>query len=100
MRSGDEELALELQRTEEELHMYDGLARAMRDPHTILDAMLQAEDPGVARGALRERLDLAEVPAMGVLDLQFRRATRRERRRIEERRQELADRLAHLRDEA
>jgi dienelactone hydrolase len=99
MESRDEELPLwlEVQRTEEELHMYDGLVRVMRDPHAMLDAVLEVDDPDAAQAALRERFDLDDLQARVALDLQFRRATLRDRRRIEERNRELADRLAYLR---
>src|SRR3954453_13125859 len=95
MRSRDDELplALEVQRTEEELHIYDGLVIAMRDPHAMLDALLHGEDPDDAGLALQERFDLDGIQARAVLDIQLRRATARDRRRIEDRRRELADHL-------
>src|SRR3954452_7275751 len=93
MRSRDDELplALEVQRTEEELHIYDGLVIAMRDPLAILDALVQGEDPDDAALALQERFDLDGIQAWAVLDIQLRGATARDRRRIADRRREPAE---------
>ncbi|QNN53746.1 hypothetical protein [Nocardioides mesophilus] len=99
MPSRNEEvpLAVEIEETRRLLRIYDGLARSMRDPHAVLDVLLEAEDPAAAATALRERFDLDDVQALAVMDLQYRRATRLDRRNIDERRQELADQLAFLR---
>jgi len=59
MRSRNEELPLEveIQHTQEELHIHEGLTQALRDPHAILDVVLQAEDSDAAQAALRSGSD-------------------------------------------
>jgi DNA gyrase subunit A len=100
MRSRNEELPLpvEIQQTEDALRIYDGLAKAMREPAVVLDVVLEAEDADAARTALQTRLDVDEIQAMAVLDMQFRRATQQDRRRIEDRRQEIEEHLQFLRN--
>lgn len=95
-RSEDFPLAVEIQRTEESLHLYIGLVQALEKPQALLDAVLHAEDDDAALTALSDRFGLDKVQARAVLDLQFLRATNRGRQRIEQRRQELADRLTYL----
>lgn len=89
-------LADEIRQTEEQLHIYDGVARAVGEPNEILDIILQAEDPDAASAALQNRFGLDPIQATAVMDLQFRRATRRDRRRIDDRRRELRDHAAFL----
>lgn len=99
MPSHNDEVALaeEIRGAEERLHIHDGLTRALEDPHAVLDVVASAADAAGAVSALRDRFDLDEVQALAVMDLQFRRATRRDRRMIERSRQEAADHLASLR---
>jgi len=99
MPARNEELpvAVEIQQTEEQLHIWDGLAIAMRDPGAVLDAILVAEDFDAAMAVLRERLALSEVQATAVLGMQFRHANKLNRQRIAERRDELSAHLEHLR---
>ncbi|WP_183092952.1 DNA gyrase subunit A [Nocardioides stalactiti] len=99
MPSRNEELplAVEIQQTAEQLHIMDGLAIAMREPARVLDAVLLSEDVDDARTLLRERFGLSEVQTSAVLDLQFRQASRLDRRKIEERRDEVSAHLEYLR---
>jgi DNA gyrase/topoisomerase IV subunit A len=99
MHSRNEELplAVEIRNTEGQLHVYDGLMAAMRDPRAMLDVLLEAEDIDAARSELRTRLGIDELQANAVLDLQFRRATKLERGKIEERRDEIVAHLEFLR---
>ncbi len=96
-RNNELPLADEIRQTDEQLHIYDGLARAIEEPHAALDIVLQAEDPDTASAALRDRFGLDRIQATAVLDLQFRRATRLDRRKIDDRRRELTDHAAFLR---
>ena len=100
MRSRNEEvpIAVEIQQTQEQLTIYEGISRALREPHTVLDAVLEADDADAARSLLQERLGLDELQAMAVLDMQFRRATDGDRRKIEGHREELTNHLSFLRD--
>ena len=58
--------------------------------------LLQADDPDSAKTALRERFGFDEAQAQAVMDLQFRRATARDRHRIESRHREISEQLAFL----
>ena len=100
MPSRNEELpiAVEIQQTQELLHIHEALSRAMRDPHAVLAMVLEADDADAARSVLRERLGLDDLQATAVLELQFRRATHGDRRRMEDRREELTNHLSSLRD--
>ena len=100
MGSRNEELPLaaEIEQTADQLRIYNGLAKAMREPHVVLDVVLEAADAAAARTGLRARFGLDEIQAMAVLDMQFRAATDRDRRMIEARRQELHEHLEVLRE--
>lgn len=76
MQPRDNELSLaeEIRQTEEQLRIYDGLTRAMTEPHTVLEVLLQAEDPESASAALRDRFGFDQVQATAVLEMQSRRA--------------------------
>jgi DNA gyrase/topoisomerase IV subunit A len=104
MTSRDEDLPLEVEiaQIEARLEIYDAITVLERDPRAVLEVLLDAGDSDVAVVQLRERFGWTEIQALAVLDLQFRRATRRERRHLEETRQELVEHLTHLRglDEA
>lgn len=96
-RNEDLPLAVEIQQTEERIHIYDGLAVAMADPRVVLDLMLESADVEAAAASLRARLGLDEVQTHAVLELQFRRATGLERRNIAAWRDELREHLDFLR---
>lgn len=100
MGSRNEELPLaaEIQQMADQLRIYNGLAKAMQEPHLVLDVVLEAEDAAAAQTGLRARLDLDEIQAVAVLDMQFRGATDRDRRMIGDRRQELREHLEVLRE--
>ena len=76
--------------------MADGLARAMQEPHTMLDVLLTSADSADAVASLQARLDLTWLQARVVMDAQFRQATERERLLIETERAELEQHLAYL----
>lgn len=90
-------LADEVELTKEQLHVLDGVARAARDPRVVLDLILDSDDVEVAATALSERLSFTEIQTRAVLDMQFRLATRLDRSKIEERRDEVAEHLRYLR---
>jgi DNA gyrase subunit A len=95
-RDNELSLAEEIRQTEEQLRIYDGLTRAMTEPHTVLEVLLQAEDPESASAALRDRFGFDPVQATAVLEMQFRRATRLDRLKIEDRQRELSEHAAYL----
>ena len=97
MSGTEEPVYVRLQRMEEQLHIYDGLARALAEPRRVLDIVPQAEDADRAAAALQEQLGLDPLQARAVMDLQFRRATVVDRRKIEDLRREVMDQIASLR---
>lgn len=101
MAGGDPELPanVELQNMLYQLQVYEALVVAANDAHAALDAMLGASDPESGRRALEERFGFTDVQATAVLDLQFRRMTGVDRQKIEQRRDEIADRVRFLEGE-
>ena len=95
MSSRNEEMPLgvEVQQTEERLHIIAGLVRGMHEVRAVLDMLLEAPDTAQARSALQTRLGLDEIQAQAVLDMQFRQATQLNRSKLEEHRQELEEHL-------
>lgn len=65
----------------------------------MLDAILGASDPDVARRALEHRYGFTEMQAWAVMDVQFRRKTAMDRKKIERGRREFAARVADLEEE-
>ena len=95
-RNEEQTLAVDVELTRDSLRLYEALVTMMQQPHAFLDVLLQADDPDAAKTALRERFGFDDVQASAVMDLQFRRATARDRHRIEDRRRELSEQLAAL----
>ena len=98
MPDRDPELAadVELRNTRYQSQIYEAVAVAIGDPHRVLEIVLSASDSDAATRALQERYDLTEPQALAVLDMQFRRVTAADREQIEQRRQELAERVRDL----
>jgi len=95
-RNEEPPLAVEVEQTRDIHRLYEALVTMMQHPHAVLDVLLQADDPDSATTALRERFGFDEVQAQAVMDLQFRRATARDRREIEDRHREISEQLALL----
>ena len=87
----------DIQRSEEQLALYDGLVAALNDPIAMLEVLLRAEDPDDARLCLGNRFGLDHIQATAVLDMQFQRATKLDQTRFREQREDLAERLDYLR---
>ena len=71
MRVRNEDLSLPegIQRTKEQLHLYDDLVAAFNDPIAMLEVLLSAEDPDDARLGLAKRFGPDHVQARAVLEL-------------------------------
>lgn len=89
-------IAVEIRQAREELSIYDAIARALDDPHGALDAVLSAEDPEAARAALRARYGFDDTQADAVMEIRYMVATLMHRRQIQQRLQELRDRIHDL----
>jgi DNA gyrase subunit A len=77
-----------------QLEIYEAVARAQERRYEVLDAVFDADNADGAVAAVRELLDIGEVPALAVLDLQVRRFTRQDRAHVIERVAELRAILA------
>lgn len=64
-----------LRRAQERLHILDGLLVALDNLDLVISIIRGAADVGVARTELMSQLDLSEVQATHILDLQLRRLT-------------------------
>jgi DNA gyrase/topoisomerase IV subunit A len=68
MTASELPIAVQIEQTQELLHVHEALCRAMRDPHAVLDMVLEADDAEAARSVLRERLGPNELQATAVLE--------------------------------
>ena len=86
----------DLQDVLRQVHIYDAIAVAASDAHAVLDVMLTAANPEAANRALVDRYAFTEVQAWAVMDVQFRRLTATDRKKIEQRHRELGQRVQDL----
>jgi len=96
-RESESTVEAELSTALQQLHVYEAVVVAANDAHAVLDAILEASDPEAALVALRRRYGFTEVQGWAVMEVQFRRMTAADRRKIEQRRDELAALVAGLR---
>jgi DNA gyrase subunit A len=80
--SRDDDDQRRLRAVREREHLLAGLERAQRSRHEVLNIIFDAEDSDAARTALMAAFGLDQQQAATVLDMQFRRMSRRERERI------------------
>ena len=73
-----------LQNAREREHIVSAIVSAATSPQEMLAIMQGASDPDEAVQLLRAQYDLDKTQAIAVLDMQFRRVTRRERARLNE----------------
>jgi DNA gyrase subunit A len=85
-----------LARAREQLHIFEGLVVAVSDPAQVLRLVGEADDASSARRVLRRELDLDELQANAVLDLQVRRLSRHDTARIRDERDRLREVVAAL----
>ena len=97
MRDEDLSLPEDIQRTEEQLHLYDGLVAAFDDPIAMLEVLLSAEDVDDARLGLGKRFGLDHIQATAVLDAQCRCVTELDRTRVRAQSENLSVQLNYLR---
>lgn len=99
MRRAKEPLSEQISHAEQRLHVLDALARAIADPHRVLDLILNAPDVEAAETELRQAFGFDAVQASVVTNMQFRHASTYYRRAIERERDEIAAEVARLRQE-
>ncbi len=74
----------DLARAEERAHILAGLRKAVDQLDLVIRIIRQAENAEVARDTLMTRLDLTEIQARAILDMQLRRLAALERQKIVE----------------
>ena len=74
----------DLARAEERAHILAGLRKAVEQLDLVIRIIRQAENAEVARDTLMARLDLTEIQARAILDMQLRRLAALERQKIVE----------------
>jgi DNA gyrase subunit A len=74
----------DLARAEERAHILAGLRKAVEHLDQVIRIIRQAENADVARDTLMTRLDLTEIQAKAILDMQLRRLAALERQKIVE----------------
>jgi DNA gyrase subunit A len=79
----------ELARAEERAHILAGLRKAVEQLDLVIRIIRQAENADAARATLMSRLDLSEIQAKAILDMQLRRLAALERQKIIEEHEEV-----------
>jgi DNA gyrase subunit A len=78
-----------IDRMRDRLAILDAMSTVMERRQELMDVVASAADGDAARGEVSTRFGFSEVQALAVLDLQVRRFSERERRRIVEQAEEM-----------
>ncbi|MDC4233183.1 DNA topoisomerase IV subunit A [Actinomyces sp. B33] len=87
-----------LARHEERLHLVEGLLVAILDIDDVIAIIRSSDDAETARARLMTAFDLSEAQASYILELRLRRLTKFSRIELESERDDLAARIAELRE--
>ena len=87
-----------LRKREEEAHIFRGLVKALDALDDVIALIRRSPDVDDARQGLMSLLDIDEVQATAILDMQLRRLAALERQKIVDRLEELERIIADLRD--
>ena len=87
----------ELRVAEDRAHILEGLKVALEDIDLVIKVIRGSEDPGEARTALMERLELSERQAQAILSMTLQRLTNLEQRKVEEEYEALIQEIERLR---
>ncbi|OYN90735.1 DNA gyrase subunit A [Parenemella sanctibonifatiensis] len=90
--------AFRLRKAEEQAHIYRGLVKALDALDEVIALIRRSPDTDAARTGLMELLDIDEVQATAILDMQLRRLAALERQKIIDALAELEKRIADLKD--
>ena len=85
-----------LKRAQDRDHIVQGLLLALNRIDEIIELIRSAQDVEAARNNLMETLDLTQVQAQAILDMQLRRLAALERERLEKEHDELLKTIASL----
>jgi DNA gyrase subunit A len=86
----------DLARAEERAHILAGLRKAVEHLDEVIRIIRQAENADAARTALMTRLELSEIQAKAILDMQLRRLAALERQKIIEEHEEVLKLIEEL----
>ncbi|MDQ6688514.1 MAG: DNA gyrase subunit A [Actinomycetota bacterium] len=87
-----------LRRAEEQAHIYRGLAKALDALDEVIALIRRSPDVDQARTGLMTLLEIDELQAQAILDMQLRRLAALERQKITDRLTELEREIADLED--
>src|ERR687890_1603169 len=87
-----------LRKAEEDAHIQRGLVKALDALDEVIALIRRSPDVEQARTGLMELLEIDEIQAQAILDMQLRRLAALERQKIIERLQELEQIIADLED--
>ncbi|HEY3751362.1 MAG TPA: DNA gyrase C-terminal beta-propeller domain-containing protein, partial [Pseudonocardiaceae bacterium] len=87
-----------LRKAEEQAHILRGLVKALDALDEVIALIRRSPSAADARPALMELLDIDEIQAVAILDMQLRRLAALERQRIVDDLAELENRIADLQD--
>ncbi len=88
----------ELEKLAARAHILMGLLKAVGDIDAVIHIIRNSADVDDARQRLMARLDLSEVQANAILDMQLRRLAALERQKLQEEYDEVQARIAYLND--
>jgi DNA gyrase subunit A len=88
----------ELDRAEARLHILEGLLKALSKIDAVIDTIRKSETTDAARTNLMTRFKLSEIQAQAILDMPLRRLAALERKKLEDERKELVDRVKSLKE--
>jgi DNA gyrase subunit A len=86
----------ELARAEERAHILAGLRKAVEHLDVVIRIIREAANADAARDTLMRRLDLSEIQAKAILDMQLRRLAALERQKIVEEHEEVLKLIEEL----
>lgn len=87
----------ELKRAEDRLHIVHALLKAIQDIDAVIKIIRNAADVDDARKKLIKRLNIDELQANAILDMQLRRLAKLEYKKLDDERKELEARIKYLR---
>jgi len=86
----------ELERARQRQHVLEGLLKAIGELDLVIDIIRKSDDANHARERLMQQLDLTEIQAQAILDMQLRRLAALERQKIEDEHREITARILYL----
>ncbi|WP_035757070.1 DNA gyrase subunit A [Granulicoccus phenolivorans] len=87
-----------LQKAEEQAHIYRGLAKALDALDEVIALIRRSANTDAAREGLKELLEIDDIQATAILDMQLRRLAALERQKILDTLAEIEARIADLKD--